>query len=457
MRVQLDRHQTRTGIAFGAWLLVAGGAFFADRLAPTFLILPSGRSLFDLIGLLASLLALVEFLILVTHWFLARRSKPPVEGVMVGRVYRLGAVLAVVLTIAYGMGSLSSFGAFFSLFGGMLLGWSLQAPVNGFAAWILVSLKRPFRPGDRIQFPNLGLTGDVKETGPMYTFLNQVGGTIGSEEAVGRYILVPNAMLFSQVVINYTMVQESPYMLDEVIVRITYDSDWGRAERILVNAATAVTPDIIEATGVQPYIRSDTYDYGVYLRLRYQTRVKDRAEISYRITRMIFEAVQRERTVDIAIPYVYSYRTGADRKEDEVVTRRGQDAPTEDTALSVRTQEAREIEVALIHSTLQPGDTEEIERAARSMSPEWLRQPIVVSSSPEEDRYQIVAGHLQFEVCRMLGWETLAAVVVEPRGDGASATVPVLGRPVRRKESSVLGEATSHHPSLQDAEELIEA
>ncbi len=117
------------------------------------------------------------------------------------------------------------------MFGGMLLGWSLQAPVSGFAAWMLVCVKRPFRPGDRIQFPNLGLTGDVKEIGAMYVVLDQVGGTVGSEEAVGRYILVPNAMLFSQVVINFTVPQEAAYMLDEVVVRITYDSDMQEAER----------------------------------------------------------------------------------------------------------------------------------------------------------------------------------------------------------------------------------
>ena len=421
MRIKFDKYQARTGIALGVWVLLAGGGFFADRFAPTFLVLPSGRSLFELAGLLASLLALTEFLILITHWFLSYKSKPPAEGVMVGRVYRLVAMLAVILGIAYGMGALGTFGTFFSLFGGMLLGWSLQAPVSGFAAWILVSLKRPFRPGDRVQFPNLGLTGDVKETGLMYTFLNQVGGTIGSEEAVGRYILVPNAMLFSQVVINYTVLQDSPYMLDEVLVRITYDSDWEQAEKILVNAAIAVTGDIIAVTGVEPYIRSDSYDYGVYLRLRYQTRVKDRAEISYRITKVIFEAVQQERTVDIAIPYVYSYRTGADRKEDEVVTRKGEEPPKSEATLSRRDQEVREIEVALIHSTLQPGDTGEIEQAAESMSSEWLRQPIVVSSSPEAGRYQIVAGHLQFEVCKFLGWKTMPAVVVESRSDGQPA------------------------------------
>ncbi len=156
---------------------------------------------------------------------------------MLGRIYQLVAGLVIVLGLAYAFSQLSAFGSFLSLFGGMLLGWSLQAPVSGFAAWVLVSIKRPFRPGDRIQFPNLSLVGDVKDVGIMYTRLDQVGGTIGSEEAVGCSILVPNAILFSQVVINYTVMQEAPYMLDEVVVRITYDSDWNRAELILVDLA----------------------------------------------------------------------------------------------------------------------------------------------------------------------------------------------------------------------------
>jgi hypothetical protein len=245
----------------------------------------------------------------------------------------------------------------------------------------------------------------VAETGPMYTYLNQVGGTIGSEEAVGRYILVPNAMLFSQVVINYTVVQESPYMLDEVIVRITYDSAWDKAERIMTEAAQAVTGDIIEATGVKPYIRSDLYDYGVYLRLRYQTRVKDRAEISYRITKMIFEAVQREQSVDLAIPFIYSYRAGADRKDDNAPPRQPR-------------QEVRDIELDRIISMVEaPGDAD-IAAAADSASPEWLRQPIVVSPGEAPGRFQIIAGHLQFEICRHLGWKTMPAIIVESARSG---------------------------------------
>ena len=68
---------------------------------------------------------------------------------------------------------------------------------------------------------------------------------MGSEEAVGRNILIPNAMLFSQVAINYTVTQESAFMLDEVVARITFDSNWEKAEQILKNAAHEITADII--------------------------------------------------------------------------------------------------------------------------------------------------------------------------------------------------------------------
>ncbi len=413
MTTATPKYQLNTSLALGAWLTVAALAYLSNYFFAPLFTLPSGHSLQSLVVLLAVLLAMGEGLTLLTHLFLAYKSKPPVEGAMVGRIYRLLAIVAVTMGIAYGMGSLATFGTFFSLFGGMLLGWSLQAPVSGFAAWILVSLKRPFRPGDRVQFPSLGLTGDVKETGPMYTYLNQVGGTIGSEEAVGRYILVPNAMLFSQVVINYTVLQDSPYMLDEVIVRITYDSNWEAAEHILLQAASTITADIIQSTGVQPYIRSDLYDYGVYLRLRYQTHVTDRVEISYRINKMIFEGVQANRSVDLAIPYIYSYRAGAGRKDDETLQRPELLGPERNLPIEERApEEVREIELDAIHSTLQVGDEEEIAEAAKNMSAAWLRQPIVVLPPNAEGFYQIVAGHLQFEVCRYLRWKTIAAVVV---------------------------------------------
>ncbi len=362
----------------------------------------------QLVGILAGILAIAEILMSLTRLVLARKGKPAAEAAMIGRLYRLGAVLAIIMGIAWGFGALFMVGTLFTLFGGMILGWSLQAPVSGFAAWALVSLKRPFRPGDRIQFPNLGLTGDVKDVGIMYTMLDQVGGSIGSEEAVGRYVLVPNAMLFSQVVINYTVMQEAAYMLDEVVIRITYDSDWKKAEKILLDAATEVTKDIIEATKQKPYIRSDYYDYGVYLRLRYQTRVKDRVEIAYEINKRIFNEIQKEPSVDLAIPYVYSYRAGADRKEDFAQEQRGG-------------KEVREIEIDRIVSTAET-NLQDVERLAKSIAAQGLLQPILVVRRPQGGLYDIVAGHLRFEACKRLGWKTIPAVVQEAHPTPSTST-----------------------------------
>ena len=277
--------------------------------------LPGSVPFARLIGLLASVLAGMSLMSLATNIFFAYRGRPKSEASMVVKLYRIAAVLAMLFVFAFAWGQLRRFGEFVSLFGGMLLGWSLQAPVSGFAAFLLVSMKRPFRPGDRIQLPNLGLTGDVLDVGAMYVVLDQVGGTVGSEDAVGRHILVPNAMLFSQVVINFTVIQKAAYMLDEIVVRVTYDSDMNMAERIMLDAAKEVTKDIITATGVEPYIRSDLYDYGVYLRLRYQTAVQDRPKIAYEINKRILEGVQKAPRVDLAIPFIYSYRAGLDQKE----------------------------------------------------------------------------------------------------------------------------------------------
>jgi len=241
--------------------------------------------------------------------------------VMVTGFWRFVVIFAAglaLLTIYFELGAVATV---LGAFGGMFLGWALQQPVSGFAAWFLVSAKRPFRVGDRVQLPSHGLVGDVIDVGPMYTVLNQVGGAVGSEEAVGRDILIPNAMLFGNLVINYTPpphhvhltqflkreIKAGPaYILDEVVVRITFDSNWHRAENILLTAAKEVTGDIVRETKQEPYIRADFYDYGVWLRLRYMTLATDRPRITYEITKRVYEGFAANEDVDFAIPYVYS-------------------------------------------------------------------------------------------------------------------------------------------------------
>ena len=166
---------------------------------------------------------------------------------------------------------------------GMMLGWSLQAPVTGIAAWLMIVTKKPFRLGDRVIIG--GVIGDVTDITLTHVVLNQVGGTIGGEEKSGRGILIPNAILFGQIITNYTLDQK--FMLDEVPVRVTFDSDTEMAKKILIDAAASVTEKIIVETGKEIFIRQEFYDAGVLMRLRYQTIPAERQRISSDIVDVI--------------------------------------------------------------------------------------------------------------------------------------------------------------------------
>ena len=215
------------------------------------------------------------------------------------------AIIAIFGIISLG-GSLKTLGISAG-FLGMVLGWSLQAPVTGIAAWLMLILKRPFKIGQRVIIA--GITGDVMDITLTHVILNQVGGTVAGEERSGRGILIPNAILFGQTITNYTFDVE--YILDEVPVRITFDSDWDEAESILLNAAKQVTAGIIEKTGEEPFVRGELFDAGVLMRLRYKTTPSDRPRNVSEMVKIIFHEFARSDKVEFCYAHsevIYSWK-----------------------------------------------------------------------------------------------------------------------------------------------------
>jgi len=311
----------------GVWYYGLGGADAIGQYVPP----EYARSFVRLLFLLAGFSVLYELASVILRSAMLKAGAKEGEVTMINGVLKAAIIFVGLITIISEWFSLGALGTIFAAFGGMFLGWSLQGPVSGFAGWFLTSIIRPFSVGDRVQLPSYGLVGDVINISPLYTILNQVGGSVGSEEPANRTILIPNAMLFGTLVINYTpknqeklieqfqkrfMAQkatspESAYMLDEFVLRLTFDSDWDEAERILLKAATEVTADIIKETGQEPYIRADMSDwYGVFVRLRFMTLATERPRIMYELTKRIYKEVQSSEKIDIAIPYVYSFKKG---------------------------------------------------------------------------------------------------------------------------------------------------
>ncbi|MEI6807131.1 MAG: mechanosensitive ion channel domain-containing protein [bacterium] len=352
--------------------------------------------------------AAYELVALVINITIRRRRGSIGEVKMLTTFARIMAAIVIVALLLSATGALARWIAVVSAFAGMLLGWSLQAPVSGIAAWILVTIKRPFRIGDRVLFPSLGLAGDVLEVGLMYTKLDQVGGSIGSEDAIGRNILIPNAMLFSQVAINYTPRQDSAYFLDEVVTRITYDSDWDTAEKIMVNAARKVTANIIKETGKEPYVRADMYDYGVYMRLRYMTLAMDRPRISHEILSIVFKEFQHHPRVDFAIPFVYSYKKGVERSAGGA---QAAESPVDLPLVDIVDPQAR--------TPLSPEEEKGVIDLAARLKTSYLIQPIVVHPAGN-GKYQLISGRFRYLACRNLGWVLIPALVRTGSGTGSA-------------------------------------
>ncbi|MCY4570268.1 MAG: mechanosensitive ion channel family protein, partial [Candidatus Poribacteria bacterium] len=177
-----------------------------------------------------------------------------------------------------------------------LMGWGIRNPIMNLAAWLLIILQKPYRIGDRVI---LGATiGDVRDISIMYTQLDQVGGTIGGEEKSGRSVMIPNQHLFRWNVINYT--RDDKYILDEVIIRLTYRSNIRRAEEIMCQQAAEVTAEICQETGESPYVRFEFIPSGVIGKLRYRVGAMNRQSTSTLIVEQISKAFMRDGQIEFA-------------------------------------------------------------------------------------------------------------------------------------------------------------
>ena len=388
---------------------VAVAAYILDSQGLKLWMLNETHSLMHAIFVLFTCLGGYFFLMLLSMLQIRIKHGGESEIGMLGKFNSVLTGFAILIGIVYLTGRLDAFTTFFTMFGGLLLGWSLQAPVSGLAAWVMITLMRPYRIGDRVQFPTLALVGDVVNFSSMYLTLNQVGGSIGSEEAIGRMVHVPNAMLFGQVVINYTHLKTrdtASYILDETLFRVTLDSDWDSVESILLNTARTVTKDIIDKTGVQPYVRAETWDYGTLFRIRYMTDATDRPRIMYEIVKNATKEIQRNRNVDLTIPYVYSFKRGMEGAG----------------AMPKQGEKIEQVEIEMIHGA-RLEDKEywqenaiEVNEIASKIKEVGLMQPILLTRDLESEGYNIIFGEKRLKACIMLGWKKVPSVILNPIG-----------------------------------------
>ncbi len=115
---------------------------------------------------------------------------------------------------------------------------ALQRPILNFFGWVTIVLKKPYVIGDRVC---IGVNkGDVYEINIMHTNM----GELQDDAPSGRTIAVPNELVLTQAITNYT--KGTPYVWDVLSIVIEKDCDEQKAKKILEDATVKVVGPLMQ-------------------------------------------------------------------------------------------------------------------------------------------------------------------------------------------------------------------
>jgi small-conductance mechanosensitive channel len=223
----------------------------------------------------------------------------------------------------------------FATFAGLVsagLAIALRDIVANLAGWVFLVWRRPFVVGDRIEIGEH--RGDVIDVRAFQFSLMEVGNWVDAEQSTGRVLHVPNGLVLTQTVANYS--RGFPYIWNEIPVLITFESDWKLAKEILLEVVTnrpealseraeqalreASKKFFIRYPTLTPTVYTSVEESGVLLTLRYLCPPRRRRGTEQSIWEAILEAFAEEPRIDFAYPTTRFFdRTGEDgrrRPED---------------------------------------------------------------------------------------------------------------------------------------------
>ena len=191
---------------------------------------------------------------------------------------------------------------------------ALKEPLSNIAAWFFLIWRRPFVVGDRIQVRDH--IGDVIDVRIFQFSLLEVGNWIGADQSTGRVIHVPNGLLFTDPVANYT--RGFPYIWNELEVVVTFESNWRAAKELLLEVAHShghTLSDDAEAevlalgrrymifySTLAPTVYTRITERGVALAVRYVCDPRRRRDSEQTIWEATLDAFAGRGDIDIAYP-----------------------------------------------------------------------------------------------------------------------------------------------------------
>lgn len=161
------------------------------------------------------------------------------------------------------------------------LAFALQRVVTAVAGYIIILRGKLFNVGDRISIG--GVRGDVLQLNFTYTTVMEMGQPpsvqmadpamwVEARQYTGRIVTITNDKIFDTPVYNYS--KEFTYIWEEIHVMIPYETDFKKAEEIIIRAAKNKTIDLVSQSKSslndlerKYFIKSSELDPKVYFRI----------------------------------------------------------------------------------------------------------------------------------------------------------------------------------------------
>lgn len=191
--------------------------------------------------------------------------------------------------------------------------------LKNMAGWAYIMTRKPFQVGDRIEVR--GRHGDVADVRLFRFTLMEIGNWVEGDQITGRLVHVPNGVIFTDDLANYT--EGFDYIWEEIGFTVTFESSWERGEELLRQAIRTAVPEAKEeaSEGIWQTARdyrltigeldSDVFirvdDHGVTLIGRYLVNVRQRRMVKSTLWRSILDAVGGEPAVSFAYPTTRTY------------------------------------------------------------------------------------------------------------------------------------------------------
>ena len=187
-----------------------------------------------------------------------------------------------------------------------------QSAISSFSGYLLIVSSNIYGIGDRVSIDNV--TGDVMDIGFMRTTIMEIGQWVKADQYTGRIVTISNKALFDNPVFNYT--RHWGYLWDEIMIPVTYTSDWRRASEImsdLGNKHTAQLQEDAEAkltrlidrfplkqTTVEPSVYFVMTDNWIEITLRFVVDAQERRKVKAQLNRELLQQFEEEENITIA-------------------------------------------------------------------------------------------------------------------------------------------------------------